>query len=194
MRISNGTTCPARRANSTELAILGVIWLAIAAVFAVELVAAPIAATLAAVAAHSFGVGAAGLMIVLTMAVPACFAVAGAARIRQAVSLALEAQPVLPLRSVMAEDGGGQSSRPLSLADGRAVPEVAIGRFGAAVFRQIPGDAAVRRFGNHFEFQVDGQWIPFDEPTRRAAAAPWPCRSLPGRPTASSWPRSTPPW
>ena len=168
MKTSVGASQSTRRASSAELAMLGVIWLVIAAVIAAGMVGTPIVATLAACASYGSGIAVAALLVVLAVLVPFSLAVAGTARIREALYLALEAKPALPLRPVMAGAAVGASTGRLSLPDGRAMPEVAIGRFGAAVFRHIPGDAAVRRFGDHFEFQVDGQWIPFDEPSRRA--------------------------
>jgi len=168
MNPSVGTSHSTRRTSPSELAILGVIWLIIATVIAAGMVGTPIVTTLAASAAHGSGIAVAALLVVLAALVPSSLAVAGTARLRQAVNLAREAKPAMPLRPVMAGATAEALPRRLSLPDGRTVPEVAIGRFGAAVFRQIPGDAAVRRFGDHFEFQVDGQWIPFDEPSRRA--------------------------
>jgi hypothetical protein len=159
----------AHRASPAELAILGATWLAIAVTMAAGIVATPLVTTLAASTARSSGLAVAALFLVLAIAVPVALAVAGGARVHQAVRLAHEPKPALPLRQLPNSDGetSNERSRP---AGGRAAPEVAIGRFGAAVFRQIPGDAAVRRFGDHFEFQVDGQWIPFDEPARHRDA------------------------
>jgi hypothetical protein len=156
---------PAARASSVELAILGGIWLLMAVLISAGLAAAPIVATLDAIGSYAFGPWAGAMMVVLSVAIPVSLAVAGVARIREAVTLALEVEPSTALRPLTAR-AAEQTAGP-KMADGHAIPEVAIGRFGAAVFRQIPGDAAVRRFGDRFEFQVDGQWIPFDEPSRR---------------------------
>jgi hypothetical protein len=167
MKGSVGTTVGiSRRTSSAELAILGATWLSIAATMAAGMVATPIVSTFAASAAHASGLGVAALLVILSAVVPSSLAVAGTARLHEAIELALEPKLMLPLRPVLANVAGEQASR--RKANGRATPEVAIGRFGAAVFREIPGDAAVRRFGDHFEFQVDGQWIPFDEPSRGA--------------------------
>jgi hypothetical protein len=163
MKGSLGTVYPVRRTSAAELAILGAIWLLVAAGFLVFMLAAPIAATLVAIADHSLGIVGAALMIAMTVTLPISLATVGCARLSEAVSLAVEARHTVEIQPVLAEAEAEAPPRS-ARADGYAVPEVAIGRFGAAVFRQIPGDAAVRRFGDHFEFQVDGQWIPFDTP------------------------------
>jgi hypothetical protein len=167
MKGNLGAMCPVRRTSAAELAILGAIWLLLAAAFSVSLLAAPIPSTLVAIAGHSLGVVGAALMIAMIATLPISLAVAGCARLSEAVSLAVEAGHTVEIQPVAAEAESQALPRSVG-ADGHAGPEVAIGRFGAAVFRQIPGDAAVRRFGDHFEFQVDGQWIPFDMPGWRA--------------------------
>jgi hypothetical protein len=166
MKGSVGTTVSASpRTSATELAILGAIWLALSIAIATGEFATPIVTTLAASTAHSSGLIAAAVLVCLLATVPSSLLVAGSARLCEAAELALEPKPVLPLRPVVVGASSGFAQRQRQ-AGGRGAPEVAIGRFGAAVFRQIPGDAAVRRVGDHFEFQVDGQWIPFDEPNR----------------------------
>jgi hypothetical protein len=167
MKGSIGTVHPVRGSSPAELAILGAIWLLIAAAFSVAMLAPPIAATLVVIAGHSLGIVGAALMIAMTATLPISLAVAGCARISEAAALAVEAGQTVEAQPVVAEAATQAPPRSVR-ADGHAVPEVAIGRFGAAVFGQIPGDAAVRRFGDHFEFQVDGQWIPFDTPGWRA--------------------------
>jgi hypothetical protein len=167
MKGSLGAVHPVRQTSAAELAILGAIWLLIAAGFLVSMLAAPIAATLVAIAGHSLGIVGAALMIAMIATLHISLAVAGCARISEAASLAAEARQTVEVAPVVTEAEPRAPSRSAG-ADGHAAPEVAIGRFGAAVFRQIPGDAAVRRFGDHFEFQVDGQWIPFDTPGWRA--------------------------
>ncbi|MGD0019195.1 MAG: hypothetical protein ABSD62_08060 [Candidatus Limnocylindrales bacterium] len=52
---------------------------------------------------------------------------------------------------------------------GQRGPQVAVGRFGAVVFRQAPGaDGWVGRFGEHWEVDVEGQWMRLELPIRRA--------------------------
>ena len=54
-----------------------------------------------------------------------------------------------------------------ALPDGRAVPQVAVGRFGAAVVRQAPGYSAIRSFGDKGEVDVYGEWMPLELPMRK---------------------------
>jgi hypothetical protein len=57
----------------------------------------------------------------------------------------------------------------LRLPDGRVVPEIVIGPFGAAILEQLPPPAASRHQGGAWEVRrADGRWMPLENPFDRA--------------------------
>jgi hypothetical protein len=59
--------------------------------------------------------------------------------------------------------------RGVDVGDGRAVPAVLLGRFGAAVVRELPDAAATRRQGAYWEAWTSDGWIRIENPLDRAA-------------------------
>ncbi len=56
------------------------------------------------------------------------------------------------------------------LPDGRIVPEIVIGPFGAAVIEELPPAAASRHSGGHWEARMpNGAWAAIENPFDRAA-------------------------
>jgi hypothetical protein len=57
------------------------------------------------------------------------------------------------------------------MLDGRSVPPVAVGRFGAVVCRRRPGsEGSIGRVGDRWEVDVDGEWMPLELPIGKAPA------------------------
>ena len=78
-------------------------------------------------------------------------------------------------------DGAGPGARALaSMADsvavaadvipseGRAIPELAIGPFGAAVLYALPGGRQYRQVGTAWEHRTRDGWVPMDNPLEEA--------------------------
>ncbi len=155
-----------------ELLILGATWIVVAISWAALLVVTPLLAILL---DPDRGLLIQVLLLQLAPLVPASFAVAGMVRLRDAFRLFAEPEPVRPLVA---------RTLPLpvrpKLGDGRPAPEIAVGRFGAAFFRQLPSDVSVRRYGDRFEFHIDGEWVPFDEPVRQDGHELRALRVVPG--------------
>ncbi len=57
----------------------------------------------------------------------------------------------------------------VNVGDGRAVPLVLLGRFGAAVVRELPDPAVTRRQGPYWEANAGEGWIRIENPLERAA-------------------------
>ena len=57
----------------------------------------------------------------------------------------------------------------LDVGDGRAVPLVLVGGFGAAVVRELPAPGTTRRQGAYWEAHTPDGWIRIDNPLDRAA-------------------------
>jgi hypothetical protein len=56
-----------------------------------------------------------------------------------------------------------------NVGDGRAVPLLLLGRFGAAVVRELPDPALTRRQGPYWEANTEDGWIRIENPLERAA-------------------------
>ena len=52
--------------------------------------------------------------------------------------------------------------------DGRVIPELAIGPFGAAVLHAIPAGRQVRQVGSSWEYRTRDGWMPMDSPLEAA--------------------------
>jgi hypothetical protein len=102
---------------------------------------------------------------------PATFAMAGLARIvvvfDSVMSSKPKATPVARLARRLGEDYVVASR--LRLPDGRVIPELVLGPFGAAVIEQAPPAGAIRRHGDAWEVRTDKGWMPFENPLDRAS-------------------------
>jgi len=56
----------------------------------------------------------------------------------------------------------------LEVGDGRPIPELLIGRFGAAVVRELPPASLTRRTGPTWEARTDAGWVRIESPLDRA--------------------------
>ena len=59
--------------------------------------------------------------------------------------------------------------RGVDVGDGRAIPAVLVGPFGAAVVRELPEAGATRRQGAYWEARTSDGWIRIENPLDRAA-------------------------
>jgi hypothetical protein len=57
----------------------------------------------------------------------------------------------------------------VELGDGRPIPKLVIGRFGAAVVRDLPPATSTRRTGAYWEGRTDGGWIRIESPLGSAS-------------------------
>jgi len=53
-------------------------------------------------------------------------------------------------------------------SDGRAIPELAIGPFGAAVLHALPAGRQYRQVGMSWEYRTRDGWMPMDNPLEQA--------------------------
>ncbi len=168
----------ARRANPIELTVLGAGWLSIAATLAYVALATPIVSRLVLSGRIASSGGAIFVLAVAMVAtIPLSLATAGIARLLDAFRIALEPRSSV-LRRVAGGLGYDAAFAPLALPDGYVVPPVAVGRFGAVVCRPAAGGGSVGRFGDRWEVDVDGEWMPLEHPgrkTRTGSAQDGPC-------------------
>lgn len=103
---------------------------------------------------------------------PALFAIVGLVRIIGVVELVSAVRPKSARASRLAKalsDEYVVASR-VPLPDGRSVPELVIGPFGAAVIEELPPLAATRHNGTAWEVRTsDGRWRAMEHPLDRAS-------------------------
>ena len=103
---------------------------------------------------------------------PATFVVFGLAKIATILDAGRAARraktPVVRLARTLGDEYVVATR--LRLPDGRLVPELVVGPFGAAVIRELPPAAAARHRGSAWEVRTtDGSWAPLENPLDRAA-------------------------
>jgi len=102
---------------------------------------------------------------------PASFVIAGLARIVAVVDSVGMPRPKTPASRLAGALGDEYvvASR-LRMPDGRRIPELVLGPFGAAVIAEMPPAGAARRHGTAWEVRMsDGRWMPLENPLERAA-------------------------
>ena len=102
---------------------------------------------------------------------PAAVLVVGAARMATVVDTFLSSRPRRTPASRLAEELGADHvvAARVRLPDGRVIPELVIGPFGAAVVEELPPPRVTRRRGTSWEVRGPrGQWLPFENPLDRA--------------------------
>jgi hypothetical protein len=103
---------------------------------------------------------------------PALFGVVGLVRLIGVVELVSSSRPRRGTAVDLARslpDEYVVASR-LRLPDGRSVPEVVLGPFGAAVVAELPPLGAIRQHGSVFEVRMsDGRWRAMEHPRDRAS-------------------------
>jgi hypothetical protein len=103
---------------------------------------------------------------------PAAVLMVGAARLASAAEMILAARPrPTPAARLAAVLGDEYVVAPrVALPDGRRVPEVVIGPFGAAVIAELPPSGVTRYRGATWEVRGPrGRWLPIENPLDRAA-------------------------
>jgi hypothetical protein len=103
---------------------------------------------------------------------PAAFILAGLARIVAVFDSVSSARPRKTAVSRLADALGEDLivATRLRLADGRTIPELVLGPFGAAVIEELPPAAATRHRGGAWEVRLaSGKWTPIENPLERAA-------------------------
>lgn len=103
---------------------------------------------------------------------PAAVLVVGAARLATVVDTFLSSRPRPSPATRMAAALGPDllvASR-VRLPDGRVIPELVIGPFGAAVIEELPHPRVTRRHGVSWEVRGPrGRWLPLENPLDRAS-------------------------
>ena len=102
---------------------------------------------------------------------PATFTIAGLARIVTVVDSVASSRPkptpVARLARRLGEDYVVASR--LRLPDGRVIPDLVLGPFGAAVIESAPPSGAIRRHGDAWEVRTEKGWMPLENPLERAS-------------------------
>jgi hypothetical protein len=103
---------------------------------------------------------------------PAAFIIAGVARIAAVLDSMAAARPrptpAARLRAVLGDEYVAAAR--VRLPDGRIVPELVLGPFGAAVIEELPPAGAVRHHGHAWEVRTGPKkWMPLENPLDRAA-------------------------
>ena len=103
---------------------------------------------------------------------PATFIIVGLARIVSVFDSVASQRPRASMVSRLGAVLGDEYvvTTRLRLPDGRIVPELVIGPFGAAVLEPLPPAGATRRHGMAWEVRrTDGRWMPLENPLDRAS-------------------------
>lgn len=106
----------------------------------------------------------------VALTAPVGFGLVGLMRILNAIERFMNRERPTPTVRVarMLGDELHVASR-VRLPDGRPVPELVIGPFGAAVITEMPSSRVVRRHGQHWEQRMaDGKWVAIENPLDRA--------------------------
>lgn len=103
---------------------------------------------------------------------PATFIIVGLARIVTVVDSVTSSRPRSTPASRLARVLGDEyvvASR-VRLPDGRMIPDLIVGPFGAAILEELPPPAVSRRHAAGWEVRTrEGRWIPLENPLERAS-------------------------
>jgi hypothetical protein len=72
-------------------------------------------------------------------------------------------------RQVATRGSGLEVATTVDLGDGRPIPELVVGPFGAAVVRELPPRSLTRHDSRTWELRTRDGWIPIENPLERAA-------------------------
>jgi hypothetical protein len=105
----------------------------------------------------------------LAVALGAIFLGVGAARLVELVSglRGADASPERPVPTRTSDEPVMAIN--VDIGDGRPVPKLVIGRFGAAVIRDLPPASTTRQQGPYWEARTDQGWIRIESPLDRAS-------------------------
>lgn len=107
----------------------------------------------------------------VTFVAPALFLIVGAARLTSTFErvAAQRARPTPASRVAKALGDEYVVATRVRLPDGRLVPEIVVGPFGAAVLEELPPARASRHTGVAWEVRTARGWAPLENPLDRAA-------------------------
>ena len=106
----------------------------------------------------------------VALVAPAGFVLAGANRLARNLASARSRAPrrSIALKELNSLPDDITVASGLTLSDGRAVSELVIGPFGAAVVRELPPSAVTRIQGDHWQVRGARGWISLENPLERA--------------------------
>lgn len=108
----------------------------------------------------------------LALIAPAAFILTGATKLASTALSAAHRGPRATPASRLAHELGDEYvvAAGLRLPDGRPIPELVLGPFGAAVIAELPRSELIRRRGQSWELRGPrGAWLPMESPLERAA-------------------------
>jgi len=102
---------------------------------------------------------------------PASFILIGTTRLARILATVREREPrrSTAMRALADVPSDVVVASGLVLPDGRGVPELVIGPFGAAVVRELPPATVTRIRDGQWELRTSKRWIPLENPLERAA-------------------------
>ena len=129
----------------------------------------------------------------LAVALGSIFLGVGAARLAELISeLRFGIVPRLDASEAPAGDEAVMALN-VDIGDGRPIPKLVIGRFGAAVIRELPAPSMARHEGPYWEGMTDQGWIRIESPLDRASRdADCCCDEYGPADQLESWLRSLP--
>ena len=161
-RASNG-----RRGNPIELTVLGAGWLSVAATVSYLALATPIVSRLVLSGRIASSGSAVSLLAAALIAtIPVSLATAGMVRLLDAFRIALQPQPDV-VRRVAGRPGPARAFAPPAYPERPVARRAAVELLGDVAFRHTPGDRSVRRRGDRWEVDVQGDWTPLELPARK---------------------------
>ena len=100
----------------------------------------------------------------LAVALGAVFLGVGTARLAELFSGLRSAAPSDARLGAAVSADGPVLALNVDIGDGRAIPKLVVGRFGAAVIRDLPADSTMRRDGAYWEGLTGQGWIRIESP------------------------------
>jgi hypothetical protein len=150
--------------------VVGTVLVAAAVLVAFTMLTTPFLAELSTGGPMTAGRAIVGVLAwTFAIAGPVGFGMAGLVRILGALERFAHRRPVSPTVRIAGSLGPDiHVAAEVDLPDGRPVPELVLGPFGAAVIAQMPSPKSIRRQRSNWEQRMpDGKWRPVESPLDR---------------------------
>jgi len=168
-----GDTRPAPRVPYVSVIFglsIGTVLIVIAVLVAYGMLATPFLTRLSSGGPMTAGRAVVGVLAwTFALTAPVGFGMAGLVRVMGAMER-MTRRPTVPPTMKIARSLGPDIhvAADVELPDGRPVPELVIGPFGAAVIAQMPSSKTIRRLRSTWEQRTaDGKWRPVESPMER---------------------------